>query len=316
MTQRDILKDAMAKVLPEVDAMLGWRMGNDPLRAQPYRIRTAEDLDQLVFNPLCVNNLSVQLMHLRGKKVGIPVKGCDSRSVVQMLQEKVISRESVVVFGLPCTGVVDLKKIARIAGLDTIDALDIADRQASLTIGGQTTSLPLADVLADKCLTCRYPNPVIYDHLVGEPVEPWAPAVLPQMEAFALKSLQERFAYWQGQMDRCIRCYACRNACPLCFCRDVCLCDSRDPHWQSQETSIREKFMVQAIHAMHLAGRCTECGECERSCPVDIPLLTMKREMNAIIKALFNYESGVDPEAVPPLMTFQVIEETFKEITW
>lgn len=316
MTQSDILKDAMATVLPEVDAMLGWRMGNDPLRAQPYRIRKAEDLDQLVFNRLCVNNLSVQLMHLRGKKVGIPVKGCDSRSVVQMLQEKLISRESVVVFGLPCTGVVDLKKIARTANLDSIQALDIAVDTATLTVGGQSTVLPLPSVLADKCLTCRYPNPVIYDQLIGVPVTPWAPAVLPQMEAFAATSLADRFAFWQSHMDRCIRCYACRNSCPLCFCRDVCLCDSRDPHWQSQETSIRERFMVQAIHALHLAGRCTECGECERSCPVDIPLLTMKREMNAIVKELFHYESGVDPEAVPPLMTFQVIEETFKEITW
>ncbi len=316
MSQRDKLQEAMAAALPELDVVLGWRMGNDPLRAQPYRIRKAEDLDQLVFNRLCVNNLSVQLMHLRGKKVGIPVKGCDSRSVVQMLQEKLISRDSVKIFGLPCDGVVDLKKIARVAALDSVEAIDLTGDTATLTIGGQATAVPLKSVLADKCHTCRFPNPVIYDHLIGEPVAPWAATPLPQMEAFAAASITERFAYWQSQMDRCIRCYACRNSCPLCFCRDVCLCDSRDPHWQSQETSIRERFMVQAVHVMHLAGRCTECGECERACPVDIPLLTMKREMNAIVKELFQYDSGIDPEAVPPLMTFQVIEETFKEITW
>jgi L-lactate utilization protein LutB len=117
-------------------------------------------------------------------------------------------------------------------------------------------------------------------------------------------------------MDRCIRCYACRNACPMCVCRDHCIADTRDPHWLSQETDVQQKWMFQLIHAMHLAGRCTECGECERACPMNIPILSLRQKLNREIKELFDYEAGVDPEGVPPLLTFKVEEANINERGW
>lgn len=79
-------------------------------------------------------------------------------------------------------------------------------------------------------------------------------------------SLEDRMGFWRGHIDRCIRCYACRNACPMCVCRDNCVADSREPHWLTQEDSPTQKMFFQLIHAMHLAGRCTGCGECNRAC--------------------------------------------------
>ena len=313
MPRLESLKLAVQKALPDLDLVLGWRQGLDPLRTAPYLIKTEQDLEHLVFNRLCVNNLSSQLMHWRGKRVGIMVKGCDSRSVAELLQEKLISRESVKVFGLPCTGVVDLKKIAQAVDPERVDEVKITKDSLELRAGQDNFSLPLSQVLADKCLACAYPNPVVFDEMIGEPVEPWAAVEAPQQAAFRAMSLPGRFAFWLEQMDRCIRCYGCRNSCPMCFCKDVCLADSRDPRWQSQETSVREKWMFQLIHAMHLAGRCTACGECERACPVGIPLMTMKRELNAITHELFQYEAGLNPEAIPPLLTFKTIEENIKE---
>jgi Na+-translocating ferredoxin:NAD+ oxidoreductase RnfC subunit len=71
--------------------------------------------------------------------------------------------------------------------------------------------------------------------------------------------------------------------------------------------------MWQIMHAMHLAGRCTDCGECERACPMTIPIQRIRRKLNQEIKELFAYEAGIDPEATPPLYTFQVEEPTIKE---
>jgi len=314
MSQLEELKAAIKKALPDLDLVLGWSAGYDALHAPPYHIRSEADLDKLVFGPMCVNNLASQLMHLRGKKVGIVVKGCDGRSVVELLQEKIVNRESLVIFAMPCKGVLDVKKVRRALDIDHAREVNFHNGTIEITSGDKTSSVALNDVLADKCLRCRYPNATEFDHFIGEPVEPRGEAPDAAMEELVSMSLEERFEFWKSHMSRCIRCYACRNSCPLCFCRDVCLADSRDPHWQSQEASVREKWMFQMIHAMHLAGRCTECGECERACPVGIPILLLKKHLNGVIKDLFQYEAGIDPMATPPLFTFKVEEENIKEI--
>lgn len=59
--------------------------------------------------------------------------------------------------------------------------------------------------------------------------------------------------------------------------------------------------MFQVTRNIHVAGRCTDCGECERACPVNIPLRSLTREMYGIVDELFHYTAGMDKD-VPPLM--------------
>lgn len=319
MSDLEQLKLKIKEALLGLDCVIGWQQGFDPLHATPLFMRRPQDVDKLVFGPLCVHNLATYLPGFKGKKVGLVVKGCDSRSVVELLQEKLIKREEVVLFGLPCAGVVDLTKIRRAAPeVGRVTAVEATDAAVVLTVDGQTRSLPRRDVAADKCLTCRHHNAVLADHFVGQPLGPTpvTGSEHPDLDALEAMGLTERFAYWQQEMSRCVRCYACRNACPLCVCRDHCIAQSRDPHWVSQDDSTRDKWMFQMIHAMHLAGRCTECGECARACPVDIPILAFKKQLNRSIKELFDYEAGLDPEAVPPLLSFKVEEEHIKERGW
>lgn len=319
MKNLEDLKKQIKDGLSELDVVIGWTDSFDPLHATPHFMRSEADVDKLKVDALCVHNLATYLPSLKGKKVGIVVKGCDSRSVVELLQENLINREDVTIFGFGCNGVVDQTKIRRAVGdVGQVETCEVSDSEVKLTASGKEYKLPMADVLADKCQTCRYPNAVLSDHFVGEERKATASFEdgYKDLEEFEAKSTEEKFSFWLGEMDRCIRCYACRNACPMCVCRDHCVAQSRDPHWLSQEAHVRDKWMFQVIHAYHLAGRCTECGECQRACPVDIPILLFKKKFNKEIKEVFNYEAGLNPEAKPPLQTFKIDEPTIKEREW
>lgn len=308
------LREAVGRELAGVDFVLGYGRGFDPLHATPITVRGEKDLQRLIFDPTCVQNLATCLYGLRGKRMGLVVKGCDSRSVIQLLQEKLVDRENLVIFGLPCDGVLDLAKIRVRQDIAQVRGAEFADGEVRLLLPQGEAVLPRHEVLADKCLRCRHPNPLLADHMIGAQREPQgAEDTYADLLALEKLSTQERFDFWKRQMSRCIRCYACRNACPLCVCKHVCLADSREPHWLSAEATLQEKWLFQVMHALHLAGRCTECGECQRSCPMGIPILLLKRMMNRELKALFNYEAGVDVGAVPPLHTFLMEEDRIKD---
>ena len=185
-----------------------------------------------------------------------------------------------------------------------------------VTASGQGYEVPMADIAQDKCRQCNKPNALISDVFAGRPVaEPPAPT---DGRSGALRfldglSLEERMSFWKGQMERCIRCYACRSACPMCVCRDHCVSDSRDPEWLTQDDDVLQKMFFQLIHAQHLAGRCTGCGECQRACPMGIPVFALKQQFGRMIKNVFGYAAGMDPTATPPLLTYQVEEPNIKE---
>ena len=114
---------------------------------------------------------------------------------------------------------------------------------------------------------------LIYDQLVGEALPvgeiPEAPD---DLDAFEALDLDARHAFWMDTMRRCVRCYACRNACPMCVCRAHCVADSRSPHWLSLETNVSQKWFFQVLHSLHLAGRCVDCRNCEKACQSHLPL--------------------------------------------
>ena len=107
------LKDQIKAALEakEVEFVMGWQKGFDGLHATPLYMRKPEDVEKLIWGPLNVHSLATYLPLFKGKKVGIVVKGCDSRGVVELLQENLINREDVVVFGMGCNGTVSEARI-------------------------------------------------------------------------------------------------------------------------------------------------------------------------------------------------------------
>ena len=319
----DELKACIKSKIKDLDVVIGWQQGYDAAHTVPLFMRTEEDVDRLVWGPFNVNNPATYVNEMIGKavpldkvkKIGVVVKGCDSRSIVEMLQEKLIDKDNIVLFALPCEGTFDMARIDRELGrYSKIDKVEYDEAGVTITADGTQHRFCITDYAQGKCYNCSMPLAKDADDIFGTAPEiTGTPSTPPELAMLDAMTLEQRFSFWKGEMDRCLRCYACRNACPLCVCKDYCIAETREPHFISQEWNVREKIYFQYIHAMHLAGRCTLCGECQRACPVGIPILALRQQLVRIIGQLFDYKSGMDSTATPPLLCYKVEETNIKQ---
>ena len=299
-----------AKALLEqnkVDWIIGFAPGSLKFTTTPLITRDKDDTERLVINPFIVNNLADFLTSIKGR-VGIVAKGCDSRSIVSLIQDNKVVREDVVILAVPCPGLIDLTKVERLVGKDR-DELDDITRDGDkviVKVDGQKKDFATTQVLFDHCLACELPTPQEYDILLGEPRPP-----TPNMEVSGesiekLKSSvpEQRWEFWENEFSRCIRCYACRNACPACFCQR-CFVEETEPQWVMPMPRWQDNLIFQIVRNIHVAGRCTDCGECERVCPVNIPLRSLTREMYDIVGELFQFKPGMDKEALPLMAHYE-----------
>lgn len=117
-------------------------------------------------------------------------------------------------------------------------------------------------------------------------------------------SVAERWTFWQKEFDKCIKCYACRAACPMCYCHR-CTTDVNQPQWIPVACHQRGNLDYHLMRAMHLAGRCVSCGECAKACPMDIPLNLLTYQLIEPIKADFGAMAGMKANAVYALSTYK-----------
>ncbi len=312
------LRQTAAEILSRDDVkyLFGWQQGSFGYRVSPVLIKEAAGAEKLIFSPLCTSNLAAYLIKTeklplpRGqepdnRKIALMVKGCDSRAVVQLLVEKGVERDQLIILGCPCPGVVDLHRLQEKYPEPAAPAeMTWQKGDFLLRTNGQKILIPREEVLAEKCRLCRYPNPVISDLTIGETVESWESAIDQGVEELEKTGLDQRWDFWEKEFSNCLRCYACRQACPLCYCED-CILDRLNPTWISRAVNFSENTAFNLARAFHLAGRCVECGECERVCPARIPLGRLNRKLSREVRQKFGYEAGVDPEAKPFLAAFR-----------
>lgn len=300
--QEKLIKKAKSLLADgKVQKVLGWKKGLFDEDITPAVFTSAEELDKdFVFNKYCKANLSKYLVKItreievkksttrmnntmakqrdpNAQDAPIPsevvlvfLKPSDTYSFTQLLKENRITREDVYAVGVPCQ--------------DTLD-------------GGEL------------CESCTGKKHVSCDELLGvDGNEEASPNTKRMEEVSKLEAMtsEQRFEFWRNEFSRCIRCNACRNVCPACTC-EKCVFDNNALYTTQKvaETSFEEN-LFHIIRAWHVAGRCTDCGECSRVCPQNIPLYLLNRKFIKDINEIYGeYQAGADMESKPAMITFK-----------
>ena len=276
----------------EVKVVIGYGWNKRKTHTTPVFITKPQDVEKLIFNPLCVNNLSLYLTRKFPdiKALGKPAivaKGCDIKTIAVLISESQLKREDVVILGMSCNGVVYKQELWK----------------------GELKP----EIMPTKCHNCDVRNPHIADIIIGEKVNftpPDTPAgmVFDKIRDLDKKSGEERWGFWIEHFNRCIKCYACRQICPLCYC-DRCIAEKNMPQWIETSAHPRGNLAWNLKRAMDLTGRCSFCGECERACPVNIPLNLVNQKLALVVKDAFGHKAGYDEKVHPPMIVFNMEDQ-------
>jgi hypothetical protein len=249
------IQDIAGKLFSEekIDVFIGYRSTGFDENQVPALIHHYKDVDQLLFTDKSVFNLANYLKyeHTRNKRVGLVVKGCDSRALNLLLTEKQVKRENLYIVGIACEGVVD----------ETGEKLQ-------------------------NCLECVMPDAVVFDEMVGTPTGKREYLENADIRELDGKTLTERQAYFEEVFENCIRCNACRHSCPLCYCANCCIDQETATLYHGANTT-SSAFHALMTWSLHLAGRCVDCRNCEKACPSHLPLHLLHKQNEKVIYGNF-----------------------------
>ncbi len=328
-TMTDTIRNTARRLLADktADRIVGWEKGEFAYDPTPAVFGSPESLEKLVYNDFCGANLSKYVIReakglrwfestslrnlvretTKPGKIAVLLKPCDSYSLNQLIREHRVDRDHVYAVGVPCPGMLDIDKLRALGvkGVRGVKA-DGGELIVNTLYGGKQCRRE--DVLLEKCLSCKGKTHVIADEVIEAD---WADSDLPVPDRFAtvaeLEAMtpDERFAFWRSELSKCIRCNACRNACPACSCVQCIFDNPRSGVAAKASSDPAEENLFHIIRAFHVAGRCTDCGECSRVCPQHIPLHLLNRKMIKDINEFYgDYQAGADTESRSPLTDY------------
>ena len=290
----------------EVARVIGWKKGNFCFDPSPASFETVEQLNDFTYDWFCGANLSKYLIQMSKKegKTAVFLKPCDTYSFNQLVKEHRIKRENVYVIAVECLGKLDAEKI-KAKGVSLMTGVEVVEKDVKVTSVYGETTLYKPEVVLTKCETCNKTHQVKDEEIILHERPVRDVNRFAEVEKLEAMTEDERFAFWREQLSKCIRCNACRNVCPACSCVK-CVFDN--PASGIAAKANDDKFEEQLFHiirAFHVSGRCTDCGECSRVCPQNIPLQLLNRKFIKDIDTMYGeYQAGETDEGKTPLTSY------------
>lgn len=258
-----------------VNRVIGWEKGLFEDDQTPRIFTSVEELDKnFVYDEYSVATVSKYLIKETKKegKILAFLKANDTYSFNQLVKEHRVNRENVYIVAVPSNSEAQKGKIHVVYD-------EIMDSDGKITSKKE-------DSQEDK------------EAFNKERFE-----MVAKLEAM---TADERFAFWQNELSKCIRCNACRNVCPACTCEQCVFDNPKSGIAQKAAADSFEEKMFHIIRAFHVAGRCTDCGECSRVCPQHIPLYLLNRKYIKDVDEIYGeYQAGEDTETRAPLNTYK-----------
>lgn len=291
-----------------VNRVLGWEKGDLGYNTEPAFFYSEAELCNFEYSNFSSANLSKFLIEAE-KEEGVTLvflKPCDTKSYNRLLHDNRISRDKSYIIGVGCSGNVDLNKISKL-GIKGITGVNKVGEKLIFDTLYRTCECNISDVLLERCEVCSDKEHKIYDEIIGQSADTFSKDRYSDLKKIEEKTPAERFEFFSSELSRCIRCNACRNVCPACSCRK-CVFDSTkfDEDKKANINSFEEK-MYHIIRAFHVAGRCTDCGECSRVCPEGIPLHLLNRRIIKDINELYgDFCAGESADVQSPLTSFNL----------
>ena len=290
----------------EVARVVGWKKGDFCYDPSPACFETVEELNDFVYNWFCGANLSKYLIEIAKKegKTAVFLKPCDTYSFNQLVKEHRIKRENVYVIAVECMAKLDIQKI-KAKDVAFVTDVEVVEKDVKVsTLYGETV-LYKPEVVLDKCAVCNKTHQVKDEEIILHERPEKDVNRFAEVEKLEAMTEDERFAFWREQLSKCIRCNACRNVCPACSCIKCVFDNPASGISAKANDDTFEEQMFHIIRAFHVAGRCTDCGECSRVCPQNIPLHLLNRKFIKDIDNLYGeYQAGETAEGKTPLTSY------------
>ena len=291
----------------EVARVIGWKKGEFLYDPSPATFETVAELDAFTYDWFCGANLSKYLIEVSKKegKTAVFLKPCDTYSFNQLVKEHRIKRENVYVIAVECLAKLNIEKIKeQTEGIVT--GVEVVDKQVKVSTTEGEYTLAKPDVVLTKCAVCTKTHQVKDEEIILHERPARDVNRFEEVEKLEAMTEDERFAFWRAQLSKCIRCNACRNVCPACSCVK-CVFDNPASGVSAKVNSDTfEEQMFHIIRAFHVAGRCTDCGECSRVCPQNIPLHLLNRKFIKDIDGMYGeFQAGETADGKTPLTSYE-----------